>query len=339
MPKETRDEKEKRALGNLVSTDNAKYYAQHSGIKLLRFRFKIFRGYSKAYFKLFITLLRKKCYYGPFKGEFGHFLGHNLPFLYYLYSKGVKIYYCGMELHAPFLVDEQGKNIIYKFYPLRDFFAEVPPITNATIPPQDVQEKIDEFTELAKKDLFTPFWNINYDFYYWYIHRNWIIKGNYIKLCELNKVYGDGKKKTVVIFPRKKGGAYTVDNGYSWDYMEIARAISPYFEKIFIVGHPSQSSDVKAEGNIEACLSKDNRILLEKCAMSQLIISQHSGANYLTEYIDAKFLLIFKGDLPVGNFPNTIRVRKSLGNKHQLDYAFSLEEIIDYVKNFNFASN
>lgn len=336
MDSGTMHERELKALGDLKTTDNTTYYARYKGIRRLRFRFKIFSGYCKANLKLYITLLRKKCYYGPFKGEFGHFLGHNLPFLYFLYSKGVKIYYCGMELHTPFLVDEQGKSIIYKFYPLRDFFSEVSPVSNSTVPPGDVQQKINEFMRLAKKNLFMPFWNINDAYYYWFIHRNWIIKGNYIKVCRLDKVYGSGKKKTAMIFPRKKGNSYSANNGYSWDYMEIARAVSPYFEKVFITGHPSLSSGLSPEGNIEVHLSKDNRVLLEKCAMSQLIISQHSGVNYLTEYMDSKFLLIFKGDLPIWSFPDTIRFRKALGDKCGLDYAFSLKEIVDYVKNFNF---
>src|ERR1700758_1912170 len=51
------------------------------------------------------ALKEKECYYGPFKGEFGHFLLHNLPFLSHLYHQDVKINYCGMALHKPFLVD------------------------------------------------------------------------------------------------------------------------------------------------------------------------------------------------------------------------------------------
>src|SRR4051812_6344307 len=56
------------------------------------------------------ALREKECYYGPFKGEFGHFLLHNLPFLSHLYNQGVKIHYCGMDLHRPFLVDDKGNS-------------------------------------------------------------------------------------------------------------------------------------------------------------------------------------------------------------------------------------
>ncbi len=324
------------ALGNLTDTANKTYYTDYKGIHFLRFRFKIFRGYCRANLQLAMALLTKKCYYGPFKGEFGHFLGHNLPFLSYLYSRGVKIYYCGMDLHAPFLVNNEGKSIIYKYYPLRDFFAEVSPISNSTIPPIDVQKTISEFHEIAEKSFLIPYWNLDDDFYYWYIHRNWIMKKPYFKVYTLANVYGKGKQKTAVIFPRKKGNNYSANNGYAWDYMEIAKAISPYFEKIYITGHPSLSNELISEGNIEVCLSKDNRVILEKCAISELIISQHSGVNYLSEYMDCKILLIFKGELPIKGMPDTVRFRKALGKKHELDFAFSMEEIVDYAKNFNF---
>src|SRR5205823_14480788 len=115
---------------------------------------------------------KKICYYGPFKGEFGHFLAHTLPFLMYLHKKGVKIRYCGMELHKPFLVDESGKSIISEFTPLRDFFAEVPPNSNTVVPPADVQKVISEWTKEAENSRL-PFWNIGDDFYYWFIHRHW----------------------------------------------------------------------------------------------------------------------------------------------------------------------
>ncbi|MCZ8283871.1 MAG: hypothetical protein O9353_00310 [Bacteroidia bacterium] len=85
---------------------------------------KAYRDINAFYKK---ALQEKECYYGPFKGEFGHFLLHNLPFLSHLHQQGVRIHYCGMELHKAFLVDERGNSIIHQYYPLRDFFAEVPP--------------------------------------------------------------------------------------------------------------------------------------------------------------------------------------------------------------------
>ena len=73
----------------------------------------------KAYYdiiKFYRKALRdKECYYGPFKGEFGHLLLHSVPFLMHLYNKGVKIHFCGVEIGKPFLIDDKGNSIIYKF--------------------------------------------------------------------------------------------------------------------------------------------------------------------------------------------------------------------------------
>lgn len=318
--------------------DNTSFARQYSGISWLKFWFKIYKEYFVAYKKLYKTLKLKKCYYGPFKGEFGHFLAHNLPFLVYLHSKGVKIYYCGMELHKPFLVDEKGTAITHQFIPLRDFFAEIPPTTNNTIPPSDVQDEINKFISEANKSKL-PFWNINDDFYYWFIHRNWIMKGPFMKTYNLEKVYAKEKEKSAVIFPRKKGATTSKNNGGPWDYVAIARAISPYFHKVYITGHPSLSADLKSEGNIEVCLSKDNRVILETCAKSQLIITQHSGVNNLGEYTNNKVLIIYNGTPPIGSLQNTLRFRPYIGQKHDLDYAFTMEEIVEYAKNFTFKPN
>ena len=319
-------------------TDSKRYILQYSGFKRVRFRFKLFRENLKADIRLAATLLFKRCYYGPFKGEFGHFLAHNLPFLAYLQSKKVKIYYCGMELHKPFLVDESGNSIITQFYPLRDFFAESPPRANNTVPPADVQAEINKFTAIARKSIY-PFWNIDNEFYYWYVHKNWIMKGPNMKTYNLEKVYGKGKEKAAVIFPRKKGNTISRNNGAPWDYMQIARDISPYFDKVYITGHPSMSTDVKSEGNIETRLSADNKVILETCANSQLIITQHSGVHFLGEYTNNQVLIIYKGELPILGLADTYRFRPFVGTRYKLDFAFTEDEIVEYAKNFTFKPN
>jgi hypothetical protein len=316
-------------------SDNKHFAKQYKGLQRIKFWAKIYKGYAEADKKLKQTLALKKCYYGPFKGEFGHFLAHNLPFISYLHSKGVKIYYCGMELHKPFLVDESGNTIVEQYFPLRDFFAEVAPNSNSTVPPADVQQEIDKFNTLANKSGL-PFWNIDDDFYYWFIHRNWMLKGPYMKTYDLEKTYGKGKQKSAVIFPRKKGAANSPNNGGPWDYMEVARKISPYFQKVYITGHPALSADLSSEGNIEVCLSKDNKVILEKCANSQLIITQHSGVNNIGEFTNNKVLIIYNGKPPIGSLQNTLRFRPYIGTKFDLDYAFTMEEIVEYAKNFTF---
>ncbi|HEY6161381.1 MAG TPA: hypothetical protein VI112_09165, partial [Bacteroidia bacterium] len=190
----------------------------------------------KAYLKINAfyraALRERECYYGPFKGEFGHFLLHNLPFLTHLYKKGVKIRYCGMGLHRPFLVDEEGKSIIWKYHELRDFFAEAPPASNRTIPPPDVKEGIDKFYAEARTSG-KPFLDIGDNDLYWFVFRNWQLQKGRQEVMDLSKVYGKKKENAAVIFPRKKGKAFTPNNGGPWDYLEVARAISPYFDKVY----------------------------------------------------------------------------------------------------------
>lgn len=306
------------------------------GWALFTFRMRIFAGNRKAWWRLQMTLLFKRCYYGPFKGEFGHFLAHTLPFLAYLHRRGVKIHYCGMELHKPFLVDESGQSIIHEFTPLRDFFAEVAPRSNSAIPPQDVQEVIAAFNKKAKRGI-APFWNIGDDFYYWFIHRNWLLRKPYTQGYDLSKVYGGKKENNVVIFPRSKGAKFSDNNGGPWDYQQLAEKLGPYFNKVLICGHPSQVLALEAKGNIELHITADNAVILEKCANSTLIITQHSGVNNLGEFVGTQVLLIYNGEGPIGSLHNTLRFRPSLmGQKTQqrfeLAYAFSDAEILDYLQ-------
>jgi ADP-heptose:LPS heptosyltransferase len=293
---------------------------------VLRAYFKINLFYAKA-------LYRKECFYGPFKGEFGHFLLHNLPFLSHLHYKGVKIHYCGMSLHRAFLVDSSGKSIIHKYYPLRDFFSEVPSRANETIPPPDVQVEIDAFVANAKKSGL-PFLNIADKDLYWFVFRNWQLKKGRQHVYNIENVYKTRTENSCVIFPRKKGNATTPNNGGPWDYLQVARLVSPYFDKVYITGHPSMSAEILSEGNIEACLSTDNKDVIEKCANARLVISQHSGAVHIGIYTNSDVLLIFKGQPPIKGLIDTIRFRKNLTSKQQ-SYAFSYDDIVSYVKSIS----
>jgi hypothetical protein len=278
------------------------------------------------------ALQDKECYYGPFKGEFGHFLLHNLPFLIHLYKNGVKIHYCGMTLHEPFLKDEKGNSIIYRWYALRDFFAEVPPDSNQTIPPADVQKEIEKFYSIAKQSGKTLL-DIADKNMYWYVFRNWQLNNRQDKF-NLDKVYKTVKEKSAVIFPRKKGAAFTTNNGGPWDYLEIARTISPYFDKVYITGHPTMSAEIKSEGNIEACLSPDNAVVLEKCSNASLIISQHSGAVHIGCYTNTNVLLIFNGKPPIKGLIDTVRFRKNISSG-KLNFAFNEQEIVNFTKSLS----
>ncbi len=278
------------------------------------------------------ALKDKECFYGPFKGEFGHFLLHNLPFLSHLHQQGVKIHYCGMELHKAFLVDEKRNSIIYKYYPLRDFFAEVPSSSNETIPPTDVQKEIDKFFDIALKSK-KAFLNIADTNMYWYIFRNWQLKKGRQSVYNIRNVYKTTTENSCVIFPRKKGNGVTANNGGPWDYIQIARLVSPYFDKVYITGHPSMSTELHSEANIEACLSTNNKVIIEKCCNANLIITQHSGAIHIGIYSNTNVLLIFNGQPPIKGLIDTIRFRKNLSKK-KIAYAFNEQQILEYIKQY-----
>lgn len=279
------------------------------------------------------ALKQKECYYGPFKGEFGHFLLHNLPFLVHLHKQGVKIHYCGMDLHKPFLVDENGDSIIYKWYPLPDFFAESAPLANATVLPERLKGIVEAFKAEARRSR-KPLLDISHNNMYWYVFRNWQLEGKQ-DIYDLSKVYGKSDENICVIFPRRKGGKVTPNNGESWDYGEIARRVSPYFDKVFLVGHPSFSADVKPEGNIELKVSSNNADTLKYCSNAKLIITQHSGAVHLGAYVKTPVLIIFKGQPPVKGLMDTVRFRKNL-TAQSLNYALNMEEIENFAASGKF---
>lgn len=290
--------------------------------KLARAEATLDKFYAKA-------LSEKVCYYGPFVGEFGHFLLHNLPFIMHLHHKGVAVHYCGMALHTPFLVNSTGQSLIAEARLLRDFFGEVKPISNETLPPNDVVAEIEEFRREAKASG-APFLDISDKEMYWYAFRNWQLRGKQ-HLYSLKPVYASAARgKNCVIFPRKKGGEFTPNNGGPWDYMEVARAVAPHFDEVILAGHPSLSAEVAEEGNIKIRISADNADTLRYCADAELLITQHSGAVHLGAYTDTPVLVIFNGSPPIKGLIDTLRFRKNLTDT-PLRYAFSLDEIKNFA--------
>lgn len=330
-------------MQNKIDYSDHKYFAkQYSGFAKWKFYLKVWLGFRKADRRLRETLRTKECWYGPFKGEFGHFLAHTYPFLCYLHRRGVKIHYCGMEIHKPLLVDENGHSIIHEFYPLRDFFAEVGPACNRTVPPADVQSEIQKWKSRAI-DSGLPFFEIDDEFYYWFVHRTWLMEGPYMEGYRLDKAYWNKpKENSVCIFPRTKGASVTKNNGGPWDYPALIRMIAPYFDKVYVCGHPSQVLAVEPFDNVELCVTADNAIIAEKCSRSRLIITQHSGVNNMGEYTNAQVLIIYNGKGPIGSMQNTQRFRPFLvggGKKelHPLAFAYSTEEVLEFVKKFSAA--
>ncbi|MCC6370103.1 MAG: hypothetical protein IT236_03755 [Bacteroidia bacterium] len=242
-----------------------------------------------------------------------------------------------MELHKPFLLDENGNSIVAEFRVLRDFFAEVSPNGNSTVVPQDVAVEINKFKQEAEASNL-PFWNIGDEYYYWFIHRNWLLN-NHTYSYHLDKVYQTNIENSCVIFPRSKGAKTSHNNGGEWDYPEIIEAVCPYFDKVYVCGHPSQVLNINSENpKVVFAVSTDNSVMLQKVSNSRLIISQHSGIVYVGEYTGTDILLIYKGGnkiQDIGSFNNTLRFKKQFEGRSKIHFAFSEAEIIDKITEIN----
>jgi hypothetical protein len=305
---------------------------------LSRFRKRIYneaRWTLRANLTLYRTLIKKECYYGPFTGEFGHLLGHNLPFIAYLYSKGVKVHFCGMEMHRPFFIDENGQEIVSSYLSIRDFFHQSLPNCNTAVEPVDINAITSKFAKTAKESGI-PYWDNSEFNYYFDFFRWWILKKGFMKAPDLSKVYKTENTNSVVIFPRKfnvnsNPEVQLVNNGEQWDYSRIAKIASEYFDKVYVIGHPA-FSDVSFDSfeNIEVQITNDNSRILELCSNSRLIISQHSGSVYLGEYTNTPVLIIYKGGKSIGNIEITRQFKAGIGTKHPFRYAYSYEEIGSY---------
>lgn len=303
------------------------------GLALIKFWIKVAYGFYKANRRLKETIRKRACFYGPFKGEFGHFLAHTLPFLMYLHKRGVKINYCGMSLHKPFMVDETGNSIVEQFHELRDFFKEVPPDSNAAIPPKDVVKQIDIFYKRAQLGK-VPFWDIGDGFYYWFIHRNWLSKKN-THYYQLDRAYSNSRQNSCVLLPRSKGAAVSQNNGEPWDYKAVIHLLAPFFDKIYICGHPSQVLKLEIDNpKVEIAVSADNTVLLGKLASSRLVVTQHSGIVYAGEYTGTDILMIYKGGQriqDIGSLNNTLHFKQQFPGRSKIYYAFNENEIVDQL--------
>ena len=317
----------KKAISDWVYTDYHKYANEYKGIRKYRFYFKIFRGYMLAYWKMIRTRITGECYIGPFVGEFGNFLSFILPYLTYLHGKNVRVHYCGLALYKPFMYNASGNLIVHSFTEVRDFFYESTPNSNSAKLPSDIQHQIEEFKKTAHASRL-PFWDLSNDYFYWYIFRTWI--GPFMQTPALEKKYKTAEENSVIIFPRKKYVDFNVPYGEAWDFEELANAVSPYFKKVYLLGHPAQSMEMKSDGNIEVLISSDNAVLIEKCANAKLIITQHSGTKYLGELTNTQVLVIYKGQFPIFGMLDNVILNYRLGKKKPWHFAFSMDDVRSY---------
>jgi hypothetical protein len=275
------------------------------------------------------TLACGRCSFGPFRGEFGHLLGHILPFITFLHSRGVKVEYCGMDIYEPFFRDAEGKPIVEKYIPIPDYFSIRLPDSNKAKEPADAKKISDDFIRNARG----PFWDISDDHYYFYCFRWWALKKNYARTIDLSRLYKTRDEDACVIFPRSKGAGVSKNNGEEWDYRKLAERVAPWFGKVYVLGHPAYSTGFSSFGNVEVLLTTDNKVLLEKCSNSKLIITQHSGTVYLGEYTNTPVLIIYKGGKVIGDIGITRQFKQALGNKFEFNYAFDYAEIDNFIKN------
>lgn len=296
-----------------------------------------YRRYANGLFRE--TIKNGKCYLGPFVGEFGHVLGHIVPFISYLYKKGVKVEFCGIDLFKPYFIDDKGNCLVEHYHSIPDFYGEITPIMNQMVYPDKVKETIKDFYNKAN-DSGMPFWDISDSFFYEKCFRYWIHKKKYHNIYKISNIYKSADEDSVVIFPRKKTGArVAVLQGEEWDFKEIASLISKFVNKVYVLGHPAFSAQIESFDNVEVILTNDNSKIIEKCSNCKLIIAQHSGVNLLSEYTDSDVLIIYKGNGPIGNIDVTIKERKKLGIKSALKFAYSTEEIVKFVQNYSKSHN
>ena len=163
--------------------------------------FKKVITFIRLYFLLINSMVKKECYFGPFVGEFGHLLSHVVPFISFLHSKGIKVNYCGPEIHKVFFYDDKKNLIVKNFYGIRDFYNEVKPFCNDQIYPEDVKLIINNFIDKAKKSNL-PFWDIRKRFFYLTCFCRWKYINGFVKLYPKKKL--DRKEFVISLFPSKK---------------------------------------------------------------------------------------------------------------------------------------
>jgi len=289
----------------------------------ITYYFKVIKGFIKSYILLIKTIYKGECYFGPFVGEFGHLLSHIIPFITYLHSKGVRIHYCGPSIHKPYFVDQYGNPITYTYFELRDFYKEVSPVCNNQVFPKDVKSLVDNFCiDASNSNL--PFWDIREIFYYWDVFCKWEYFNNFVSIYKHPKV--NTSQKSVVLFARKKG-SYSTVRGEDWDFQSVVDNIKNLVDKVYILGHPAFSYDIKSEKNVEVLLTSDNSITIDICKKANLIINQLSGTHYLGVYYDTPVILLLKGKIDYSNIKKDSKYRKLLGEKRDFIFVHNLNEL------------
>ena len=276
------------------------------------------------------AISKKECYVGPFWGEFGNFLLHYLPFVMHLSERGVKVNVICLEHYRPFFKNAEGKYIYNEFHSLTKTATEFPPSGNhLRVVPQSFDEVYKKMI-LQSKNRSVPFFDLSNSNFYWYSFRNWELlkKQAFLDLSQIQE-----KSNKVVLFPRVKGPAYTLNNGERLNYVELADILSEYFDEVVVVGLPEMSTDAKFQNPKIVNRVGDNETVLNECAEARLIVSQHSGAIHVGLYSNTPSLIIYKGILPIKGLDDSIRFRENADQPLYL--ATSDSEIRMFLEVFN----
>jgi hypothetical protein len=286
-------------------------------------------GFTKAYFLLLRSILQKKCYFGPFVGEFGHLLSHIVPFISYLHSKGIKVYYCGPAIHKPFFYDNMGNLIVESYLELRDFYNEVLPNANDQNYPEDVELDILRFVKSAKSS-HLAFWDIRNSRFYFNVFCKWEYFNSFVKIYSKRQSSFESSESNVVVFARNKG-SYSPVRGDDWNFQELVDYIKDFVDRVYVLGHPAFSHDIQGNENVEVILTNDNSIIIEKCLKSKFIINQLSGTHYLGLYCNTRVILLLKGHIDYSNVNKDFKYRKKLGPNYDWSIVNSLESLKEIV--------
>ena len=93
-----------------------------------------------------------ECAFGPFIGELGHLLAHNLPLVAWLAEQGVKIHFVGFQKFEPFLYNQFKEPLYEEFYALRDFSHQMRISANFVADlPEDVRATWNNYKSLFLK--------------------------------------------------------------------------------------------------------------------------------------------------------------------------------------------
>jgi len=245
------------------------------------------------------AIAQKEVYVGPFYGEFGHLLIHVLPFLGFLYQKGIKIHFCGHEGQQPLLVDEEN-NPLYATYTVlpRHFNKSVPEMNDYRfVKDSKVLELADKWKKGAE-NTGIPFFDISDPHNYRYVWWEWWFNNKFGKLFNIGLSYNPEsiKENAIALYSRTKPMGTAQGTGPAFDISKIIDIAGKYADKIYVVGHPDQAHCVE-HPKVENIVTYDNAVILKKASRCKVILSHNSGAAYIAKILRIPGIIFHNGDI------------------------------------------